>query len=158
MGYDDWYQLVTVPDPAAGASVIHKVPGETFERPVTFRYKFVASAVVGSRFPAMSILDGDGNIIIHVESNVAVGASSTSFMNFFVGAGGAVYVSSGDNTAPLPDMVLPPGFQVVGSVTQQLGGDQISAAKLFVCRYPSGHWASSPGSSPYSPEVELDRG
>lgn len=158
MGYDDWFQLVTVADPAAGASVTHKVPGEVFERVVTFRYKLVTSAVVGSRFPAMSILDGDGNTVIHVESNVAVGASATSFMNFFVGAGGAVYVSSGDNTAPLPDMLLPPGFQVQGSVTQQLGGDQISLAKLFVCRYPSGHWASSPGSSPYSPEVELDRG
>lgn len=158
MGYDEWNELITVADPAAGASVTHKVPGQVFERVVTFRYKLVTSAVVGSRFPAMSILDGDGNTVIHVESNVAVGASATSFMNFFVGAGAAVYVSSGDNTAAIPDMMLPPGFQVQGSVTQQLGGDQISLARLFVCRYPSGLWASSPGSSPYSPDVEMDRG
>lgn len=158
MGYDEWYELVTIKDPAVGSSVTRKVPGETFERPVTFRYKLVTSAVVGSRFPAMSILDGDGTTVIHVESNVAVGAGSTSFMNFFVGAGGAVYVSSGDNTAPMPDIVLPPGFQVQGSVTQQLGGDQISLARLYICRYPSSKWASSPGSSPYSPEVEMDRG
>jgi len=158
MGYDEWYELVTIKDPAAGSAVTRKIPGETFERLVTFRYKLVTSAVVGSRFPAMSILDGDGNIVIHVESNVAVGASATSFMNFFVGAGGAVYVSSGDNTAPIPDMVMPPGFQVQGTVTQQLAGDQISLAKLYVCRYPSARWASSPGSSPYSPETEMDRG
>jgi hypothetical protein len=158
MGYDEWYELVTIKDPAAGSAVTRKIPGETFERLVTFRYKLVTSAVVGSRFPAMSILDGDGNIVIHVESNVAVGASATSFMNFFVGAGGAVYVSSGDNTAPIPDMVMPPGFQVQGTVTQQLAGDQISLAKLYVCRYPSAQWASSPGSSPYSPETEMDRG
>lgn len=158
MGYDEWYELVTVKDPAVGLSVTRKVPGETFERLITFRYKLVTSAVVGSRFPAMSILDGDGNTVIHVESNVAVGASATAFMNFFVGAGAAVYVSSGDNTAAIPDMVLPPGFQVQGTVTQQLAGDQISLAKLYVCRYPSARWASSPGSSPYSPEVEADRG
>lgn len=158
MGYEEWFQLVTIPDPPAGQSVTRKVPGEVFERPVTFRYRFVTSAAAGSRFPAMSILDGDGNIIIHVETNVAVGASATGNMNFFVGAGGAVYVSSGDNTAPIPDIMLPPGFQVQGSITQQLGGDQISAAKLYVCRYPSGDWASSPGSVPFSPEVYLERG
>lgn len=158
MGYEEWFQLVTVPDPAAGQPVTRKTPGEVFERVTTFRYKFVTSAAAGSRFPAMSILDGDGTIIIHVESNVAVGPGATGFMNFFVGAGAAVYVSSGDNTAPIPDFMMAPGFQIQGSITQQLAGDQISGARLYVCRYPSGDWASSPGSTPYSPEVALERG
>lgn len=158
MGYESWFELVSPKDPAAGASVVHAVPGETFERPVSFRYKLVTSAAVGSRFPAMSFLDGDGNIIIHVETNVAVAASSTAIMNFFTNAGSTLFVSTGDNFAPLPDIMLPPGFKVRGDVTQMLAGDQISLTKLYVRRYPSAEWASSPGSSPYSPEVELERG
>lgn len=158
MGYEEWFQLVPIADPAATTSVTRKVPGETWERVITFRYKLVTSANVGSRFPAMSILDGDGNIIIHVESNVAVGASSTSIQNFYVGAAGGGFVATGDSFAPIPDMMLAPGFQVQGSVTQMLAGDQISLSKLYLCRYPSGEWASSPGSVPYSPETELLRG
>lgn len=158
MGYEDWYQLIDITAPAAGAAVKRKVPGETWERPISFRYKLVTSAVVKNRFPAVTFLDGDGNSFLHVESNVAVPASTTAFLNFFVDCGGNAFPNGGEGFAVLPEIMMAPGFALQADVTSIDAGDQISGVRLYVCRYPSGEWASSPGSVPYSPETELLRG
>lgn len=157
MGYEDWTQLLPLPNPAAGASLVRKVPGETFEQPISFRYTLATSAVAANRFPGISFLDGDGATFLHVQSSVAVLASSTVNMNFFVTAGVMSFAASGDNIAVLPGILMPPGFQLRADVANIDAGDQISAAKLYVCRFPSAQWAASLGAVPYSPDQEQYR-
>lgn len=158
MGYEDWLQLLPLADPAVGAVLRRAVPGETYEQPVSFRYKLVTSAVVKNRFPAITFLDGDKTSFLHVESNVAVPASTTVFLNFFVNCGGNAFPNSGEGFAVLPNILMPPGFFLQADVTGIDPGDAITGGRLFVRRYPSSEWSSSPGSVPYSPEVPLEFG
>lgn len=158
MGYESWFQLEILPDPAVGAVLRHQVPGETFEMPQAFRYKLVTSAVVKNRFAAVTFLDGDKNSFLHVESNVAIPASTTAFLNFFINCGGNAFPNSGEGFASLPAILMPPGTFLQADVTGIDVGDQISGGRLFVRRYPSGQWVSSPGAVPYSPETEFERG
>lgn len=158
MGYEDWLQLIALTDPAAGLPIKRKVPGETYEMPVSLRYKLVTSAVVKNRFPAVTFQDGDGNSFLHVESNVAVPASTTAFLNFFIYCGGNAFPNGGEGFASLPTILMPPGFALQADVTSIDPGDQLSGGRLFVRRYPSGEWVSSPGAVPYSPDVALEFG
>lgn len=158
MGYESWYELKALTDPAVGAVLKRKVPGETYEQPVSFRYKLVTSAVVKNRFAAVTFLDGDGASFLHVESNVAIPASTTSFLNFFINCGGNAFPNSGEGFAVLPQILMPPGFSLQADVTGIDPGDAITGGRLFVRRYPSSKWSSSPGAVPYSPEVGLEFG
>jgi hypothetical protein len=158
MGYESWYELKNLPDPGAGNVLRRRVVGETYEQPVSFRYKLVTSAVVKNRFPAVTFQDGDGVSFPHVESNVAIPASTTAFLNFFVNCGGNAFPNSGEGFAVLPQILMPPGFFLQADVTGIDPGDVISGGRLFVRRYPSSEWSSSPGAVPYSPEVELEFG
>lgn len=158
MGYESWFELIRLTDPAVGAVLTRRVPGETYEMPQSFRFKLVTSAVVKNRFPAVTFLDGDGSSFLHVESNVAIPASTTAFLNFFINCGGNAFPNSGEGFASLPAILMPPGTKLQADVTGIDPGDAISGGRLFVRRYPSSEWSSSPGAVPYSPEVELEFG
>lgn len=158
MGYESWFQAVPVVTPVAGSPFVRKVPGETFERPVSLRYTLTTSAFVANRFPGLDITDGDDNILIRVLSSAGIPASTQTDLNFFLDSGSANIRNNGSQWYPMPKLLLPPGFKIKTPVLNLDPADTITTVQLFVQRYPSSEWASSPGSSPYSPDVELERG
>lgn len=57
-----WLQLVYPPAPAAGANLVHTVPGECWERLLSVAFTLSTSATVAARGISMNFTDGDGNI------------------------------------------------------------------------------------------------
>lgn len=155
MGYESWFESVNLKAPAAGGILTRAIPGEVFERPVSIRFRVTTSAAVANRFPAVVFLDGDNNTIMRVESTAAVVASSSAAFTFAVGMGANNFRASGEQYAPLPDMLLPAGFKVRIDVVAIDAADQISSAFYFARRYPTSEWSPSDGATPYSPETAV---
>jgi hypothetical protein len=149
--YEDWYQLIPLADPAAGAAATYRIPGETWECIHTARFTYVASVAVANRFLTVDLLDGDSAPFARIMSPTALTAGLTRSITYAHGLGDFTVSAGGEETAPLPKLVLPPGFTVQLTAVSIDAGDQISDVSIYVTRAPSGEWADSPGSRPWSP-------
>lgn len=153
MGYEEFYQLEPIAKPAAGNGMARKIPGETWEKLLFARTTFTSSVAVANRLVFMDFLDGDGNTIGRFQSNSAQAASLTTGYTFGVQLSSTAVGGTSEVDVAIPDAILYPGFSVSFGAFAIQAADQFGTASLYVCRYPSGEWADSPGATPYRPEV-----
>jgi len=144
-----WPELISVKQPAVGATAARKIPGETYEGVLVARATLVTSAAVANRFPALELLDGDGSVIFRVTDPTAVPAGTTRTVSWVRDIGITQTSGAGFDLMPFSSIVFPPGFQLRWNVDAMDVGDQLSAIKLYVHRIPSAQWAPSTGSTPY---------
>jgi hypothetical protein len=149
--YGEWYELINLSTPVAGAALTYRIPGETWVIVTIARFTIVASAAVANRYPTVDFLSGDQTAFTRMMSPNALTAGLTRNETFSSDLGGFVTSAGGEEMGQLPEMVLPPGFRVRITAANLDVADQISAASLYVCRLPSGKWVESPGASPYDP-------
>lgn len=151
MGYEKFYQLVNVAQPAAGLGLRRKIPGETWERFIFGRVTLTTGAAVANRLPFLDFLDGDGNTIARWMTQNAQAASVTTGYTFAIGGNSAFSGTPTEQGVEVADALLYPGFSLLFGCVGIQAADQFSSAALYVCRYPSGDWAESPGATPYGP-------
>lgn len=153
MGYEDFYQIFPIASPAAGSPVNHRVPGETWEQVKLAHVQFVTSAAVANRQVFLDYLDGDANVFARFEFVFNQAASQTLTYTWCDQYGAGVTPAGADATTGLHAVMMPPGTTVRISAKNIDVADQFSQASLYLCRYPSGDWAESPGATPYRPEL-----
>lgn len=138
LGYQQgWQQLLRPADPAAGANYDYTVSGQYHERVLAVQASFTASATVATRDVILYVRDALSNRILAVPGadGVAAGAS-----NGITWADFGVYNSfanSGEIIAPLPGLLLSPGWQVNIEVANIQAGDQLSGIAYLVQRFPT---------------------
>lgn len=133
-GWQDTFQL-----PAVGAGVgimARQVAGVAWERVLVAKVRLVTDAVVGNRFLAAQILDGDGNILHTAQASGAVAAATTLDCWFAVG-GMFAQGTAGNANAPIPDLILPSGWTFQFQAFGLDAGDQLSNARVLVQRFPT---------------------
>lgn len=154
MDYSEHYQILELGNGALGAPFTHVVPGEYWERIETARFQFQCSGVAATRTVYVQYLTGDGNIFarwVQPTSQAAGSLDDYTFANEY-GFGGATSV--GLVTAGMTSILMPPGTKLQLNTTNIDVGDQFKDVRLYVCRFPSGKWAPSPGATPYrDPEI-----
>lgn len=153
MGYQDFYQLIPIPNPGAGQGATYKIPGETWVRVLVAHAKLVTSAAVANRIAVLEYQDGDGNPFARWSSSSAQAASLTGSYTWSPDAGTTDVGGVPDQQINCSGAILYPGYSIRFSAFALDAADQFSQLSLYVCRYPSGEWASSPGATPYSPDV-----
>lgn len=132
-----WQQPVYLPDPAVGANWAYTVDGRYFERLLAVRYRFMASAVVATRFPEVVLQDTNGVTITAVQGGWTVPAGNTVRPNLIIGAPVAANATGGETFGYLPDILVPPGWSWVSSVSAMDPGDSFSQVVLLVQRFPN---------------------
>lgn len=108
---------------AAGLVTVHHVVGGQFEIPQQITFTWVTSSTVANRTLGVKLLDQDSNVVGQVLMN-GVQAASTSYRYTFMLDAGQSFVSGIFGIAPLPYMVMQPGWQwqIIG--TNLDSGDQ----------------------------------
>ena len=76
-----WTVPLYLPDPAAGAGWSHKTPGGYFERLLTVRFQYAASAAVANRYPRFRLRDANNAIVISVPTIAQVVAGNNLTVN-----------------------------------------------------------------------------
>lgn len=132
-----WQEQIFVPNPAAGTVWSHTVDGRYFERLLTVRYQFQASAAVGNRFLEVALTDVNGKVITTVPAGFSISAGQQCVTNLH--AGGPAYdtTGQGDGFGFLPDVLAPPGWTWTGSAVGLDVADQYSAVTLLVQKFPN---------------------
>jgi hypothetical protein len=130
-----WYDTVVLDPPAAGAELAYTVDSRFFERIASVTFRFVASAVAGTRMPRVRFespngrLLGAGTIIGDHTAGLTVDYALAPAM---VPAGS---IANGILLGPLPDLELVPGSVVRITSNNLDAGDQISAGVIVVQRF-----------------------
>ena len=131
-----WQEVIYLPPPAAGAMWLYTVPGGFWARLVAVRQVFTTSAVVASRNPRIQFQDANNVPVTAVKSGVAVAASSTITTSHVIGSADVGSGATGNVFGYLPNMLLPPGWDVTSVVTGLDPGDAFTTVTLVVQRFP----------------------
>lgn len=132
-----WQEPVYVKSPAAGADWKYTVDGRYYERLISARYVFTASAVVANRTIVLDITDANGVIIGEAAGSAAITANAVYHEFFSTSAPDYAYNPASSVYHWFPDLLLPPGWSVQSVTTGIDVGDQYSSLVLLVQRYPS---------------------
>lgn len=132
-----WQEPVYIPDPAAGAVWDHVVDGRYSERLVSVAFALTTSAVVGSRFPQVELVDTNGKVVLSVPAGDTVVASSTVNPVLMLNAPAFAFGSAGGTFGFIPDILVPPGWSWQLVVFGIDPGDQVSDVILVVQRFPN---------------------
>lgn len=130
-----WQEPVYLADAAAGtATVTHTIDGPEWERLVTLAVKLSTSAAGSSRYLACQIKDVNGNTFVDFDLSTAVSVSSN--VHAYAAPGMADHLEgSGISSAPMPDLLLPPGWswniEVVGVDAADLLTDMCAIVHKF---------------------------
>ncbi len=131
-----WQEPVYVPAPAAGAGWSYVVDGRFYERLLSVRFTFTASAVVATRDVRMSLHDANGTPVTAILAGATVTASASEVVNLTVNTGLATNSPDGYKYGPLPDLMIPPGWSWTAETDSIAAGDQFSGIVLLVQRFP----------------------
>jgi hypothetical protein len=138
LGYQvGWQEPVYVPNPAAGQPWSYTVDGRYYVRVLGIRFTFVTDAVVGNRFPQVSLMDTNGATIISARAGGTVVASSTLNVNLALNTSEVANGASGSTWGQLPDLLIPPGWSWSVTLGSLDAGDQFSNVVLLVQRFPN---------------------
>lgn len=132
-----WQEPVYLPNPAAGSSWSRQGDGRYFERLLAVTFTLTTSAVVANRFVTVALTDTNGKLITEVPGSGAVVASST--VTICLATGGPQYASgvSGSSFGFLPDILTPPGWTWLASITGIDAGDTVTGIVLLKQKYPN---------------------
>lgn len=151
MSVNAWYEEIVIPAPAAGANIIRRVPGETFEYYHTVRFTLVTDAVAGNRGVYLAWQDGDGNEYMRVAAGLVQAASTTVIYTFAREMDTNAPTGPNENVEPLPLVTIPSGHFIVISSINLDAADQFSLARIWAKRTPTGPMAPATGASAFDP-------
>lgn len=135
VAYGVGFQQVKAPaDPAPGAELTLKVPGDRAWRVIMGSFNLVTSATVGTRFPDVTFLDGDGNTLCQFRPAATQAASAGARYGIAVG----FMTDSLSEMIAIPSVVIHPGFKIKIGAEGIVAGDQISGIRLLVEEFPIG--------------------
>lgn len=132
-----WQEPVYIPDPAAGATWKHTVDGRYFERIVSVRWGYLASAEVVNRYPLLTWRDANGTIVLRTPAMEVIVAGNNLSMNSTVDGYSDFGRNQGEQFGGLPDLMIPAGWSLAGDVVGIDAGDQVSGVVLLVQRFPN---------------------
>lgn len=146
-----FYDFPPFATPGAGLPATRRIPGETFERLDALRFLFTASAAVANRFVSVDVLNGDQTVAVRIQTPTAVTAGLAIQFNFVRGMELFSSTAGGEQLAPLPDLIFPPGYLIRITAAGIDVADTITAIRPMMTRYPSDLWERSKGAMPYEP-------
>jgi len=149
MSLMSWDELITPAQPGAGLTFTRLVPGITFERFRSVRFRLVASAAVANRFPFVAYTNGDGIEFYRTVAGAPVTAGLTVDATFSRDLDTNPQVAAGFVDGPLRDESLPAGYHLVVGATGLDVADQISVIQLWTTRIPTGPMEPAVGGKPY---------
>jgi hypothetical protein len=128
--------VLAAPLGAAGAAVTVPCPESQDQILIAVRFRLATSAVVATRSPVVSVLDGSGISLIDCVSGFGLTAGSTADFSFVNGLGewdaaGGVFASG-----PLAELPLDAGDTIQISVQAMDAGDQLSRVRLTLLQVP----------------------
>lgn len=133
-----YQEIVKVADPSAGAAATFTVGGRNSIRILTAYVLLTTSATVANRFLTLDYLDGDGGIFARIPQAGAVAASDTGNGSWILGLGTNGNPIANGKYAPLPPLVLPPGFGIQVTAFNLDTTDAITDLVLYAERYSTG--------------------
>jgi hypothetical protein len=130
-------KVVTGTDPAAGQEWLVTVPNGKVWRVLAVLVELLTDATVANRAPRLQIDDGNtANRFAVIPSSGLQTASLLNRYEWFSGVGsGWTGSDSASRFAPLPDILLPPGYRLLSTTTNLQAGDNWSAPVLYVAEY-----------------------
>lgn len=140
-----WQEPIYPPNPAAGAVWSHTVDGRYYERLITVRYNYLASAVVANRYPLLTLTDANGAIVLRVPTVASIVAGNNLAINLWPNNTSQAADNQGEQFNTLPDLLVPPGWTWTATVVNIDPGDQISNVVLQVQRFPNDTTAITAG-------------
>jgi len=146
---DGWYERIFFPTPAAGVvNLIRFVPGNVWEQPVSLWARLIADATVASRVVFMEIMDDQGGVITRADTNQTVTAGGDSFWQYNLGENIFTTSFTGTRIAPMPNIIMQPGWQTRIRSTAGGPADQVSQIALLLRRWQNRPARASRGHPP----------
>lgn len=140
-----WRRIYRPPDPAAGADLTFPVPAHRAWQLLAVTCKFTASAVAGTREPALILADSDGTPLVESLISFNITAGLAPVCSWFVGAGG----ENGDQAAAITASLPIPWYMMPAESIKIIGhtdvGDTITATRITVLEVNTGDVAYERG-------------
>lgn len=132
-----WQEPVYIAQPAAGATWSHTVDGRYYQRLITARWNYLASAVAANRYVVLTLTDASGNIIIRVPTVAVIVAGNNLAINLWANNTSQAADNQGEQFNTIPDLLIPPGWTWTATTINEDVGDQVSNVVLLVQRFPN---------------------
>lgn len=130
--YERTFQVIRVPNPAAGAQFSVTVPGDQAWRVLSVAALLTTSAVAGNRSCAL-LADDQQSVYLAADADVAITANLAVTVSWALGLITSTSVATGGvASAGLSDLVLPPGHRLRSAVTAFDVADQWSSIAIAV--------------------------
>lgn len=128
------YQLNTLAQPAvAAAFATVVVPGGQTWLLEAIHYRLVTDANAANRFLMLTVDDGE-HVIARIPQPVTQAASLTVDYSYTAGGDRNVPAINGVVTAPMPRLLLFPGYRITFAATAFQAGDQLSLGAILTTR------------------------
>lgn len=123
-------------DPAAGSEVVITVPGRGSWELLAFTLDLVTDITVANRQVGLGFGDQTREYA-HLPSPGDQAASLTVAYTWVRGLGAVLgSIASGKVALPLPELILPPGYQVATETVALQAGDNYGRPTLFLREHP----------------------
>jgi len=132
-----WQELIQVPTPAPGATFQRVIDGRWSERLYAAVFRITTSAVVANRFMSLQLLDNNAVRVTAIGASGGVPASTAVRANLCVTTPIVATGVGGDTYGNIPDVLAPPGWSWLLSVSGIDAGDQVDQVALLVHKFPS---------------------
>lgn len=123
---------VPVFSPVVGSDWRYQLAGGFYYRVLMATWTLTTSAAVAKRFPALVVLDGDGNVRLLTVDTGEVPAASVATISAARSLTTAASSSGLAFTIEAPDLIIDPGWQIGSSTTNLQAGDAITGVRLLV--------------------------
>lgn len=125
-------QEIRIPNPAAGADWIQRIPGGVVWEVLSVESLFTASAAVANRSPMLQIINADGQFVARFPAPAVVTAGTGARVLWATGLGAVGSVGTQSALLSDPPPVMLSGMSI-GSLTGLLdAADQYSAIVMMV--------------------------
>lgn len=128
----DLSQAVLVPIPAAGAGFTYTLPGSEYSRLRSVAFSLTTSSATATRTVSLSLRSAGGVTVARIPSPASQTASQTDKYTFGVGLYPYSVNASSSVVAPLPDLWLPGGSQVIVTVASIDTADTITVPLIVL--------------------------
>lgn len=129
-------EIVAGTNQAAGVEISEVVPSTRAWTLYAVFFRLVTSATVANRRPHLVIDDGNSNIIFRSPAGAVQAASATVDYAFCNTNVRETAVTDGVLMAPMPALILHPGWRVRTITTAIQAGDDFGAPSLLVVTQP----------------------
>lgn len=132
-----WQEPIYIAQPVAGATWSHTVDGRYYERLVTARWNYLASAAVANRYVVLTLTDANGTIVIRVPTVAVIVAGNNLAINLWPQNTSQAADNQGEQFNTIPDLLIPPGWTWTATTINEDVADQVSNVVLLVQRFPN---------------------